>query len=389
MKLKKVPVQALILVLLIGFTAYLIFPGQFQTKNQTSNPDQIQKTAQEVANTCSASSDKYTCYQGQLAEVAKEKDLIFAEKTLDLLQNIDPSTRSCHVLAHRIAEAATKKDPSKWQQLISQVNVSSCGAGYLHGILEAHTSTQPDFKVTPETINDLCKEGASDRKRMCSHYLAHILVLQNDGNADKSVSECAKVTDELKFECLDGVFMEKHQKNIMVDHQLAKPPTFDPSYTSSLEKGCNILEGLAASACWTEMAEIFAKAYGYEQGKIYDNCYQAPTQELGRQCYLKGVVVLTTYPDYDSAEKLVGVCKPYSGKVDYGTCVSYMISSLMNYSINFTDRAIKLCSNIEDRTKEGCFKNLGALLKINTDLASREKLCQDAPDQYKRYCIST
>jgi len=358
-------------------------------QEQSDTAGQIQNAALNIADICQTKGDKNTCYQQELSNLAKVEDLFFAEKILNNLQDIDPFTRSCHVLAHRMAEAATRRDPTKWKDLVNQVNVASCGAGFLHGVLETHTSSDPNFRVTSESINELCKEGAPDRKRMCAHFLAHILILQNDGNTDVSLPICKGVTDDLQFDCFDGIFMEKHQKNIMVDHQLTKPPTFNTEYVNSQAQDCNLLDGVVATACWTEMAEIYAKAYGYEQEKIFDNCYQAPNQELGRSCYLKGVVVLTTYPDFDTADKLVSVCQPYYGKTEYGTCITYIISALMNYSVNFTERAIKLCSNISETSKEGCFKDLGNLLKVNADLSSREKLCQDAPDQYKKYCVST
>ena len=399
-QLKDVRAQAFILLVLVGLTAYLIFPQKFQLnifnnlsqiKDNSDATEPTQEFAQKIADICSSKADKYTCYQEELARLAKDKDLFYAKKALNDLQNIDPFTRSCHVLAHRIAEAGTRKDPTKWKDLVNQVDAVSCGGGFLHGVLEAHAFSEPNFKVNVESINELCKKGSFGRRDMCAHFLAHILVLQNDGNIEASLPACSEVANDLQFQCFDGIFMEKHQKNIMVDHQLTKPPTFNREYVSLQKKDCNLYEGIMAAACWTEMAEIFAKAYQYQQGEIYSNCYSAPNLDLARRCYLKGVVVLTTYPGFDTAVNLQSICKPFEGKrEEYETCLYFMVSALMNYSVNFTETAIKLCSNVEEVYKERCFKDLGNLLKILAkSVTEREKLCQDSPDTYKNYCEGT
>lgn len=345
------------------------------------------KEAKVIADNCLKKNRK-ECYEDSFRQIAQSSGFAAAEQTLYALWEIDPFTRSCHVLAHIISEAATRRDPTSWKKLLNSVDVNACGSGFLHGILEAHVSSDPDFVIDAKAINQLCSTVEYDRRTMCSHMMAHILLLHNDGKMDESYAICDSVNEELKFQCFDGLFMEDHQKNIMSDHGLAKAPDYTDSYVQKLIKRCNLLDGIKSTACWTEMGEIFAKANNYSQEKVFEGCTQANLEEDETQCYLKGVIILVTYPVYNSLERIKNLCIPYN--TDYKllkTCLHYGVSALMNYSVKFADRGIFLCKNTKDELKEYCFKDLGEQLAMKSELLTERKdLCLDAPDEYKHLC---
>lgn len=390
MKTRPRKVVFVLIVALVFSILYISSNLKNHNIDSQTNRENFQQQAQQIANECERET-KDICYRERFSKIAESKGFKFAESTLFALWDIDPFTRSCHVIAHKMTEGATRKDPKNWKKLIDQVDVSACGAGFLHGILEAHISLEPDFKVTSEVIDDICKEGASERRRMCSHFLAHILVLQNDGKIEDSFPVCNGVKDELKFECFDGIFMEDHQKNIIVDHGLAKTPEFTDKYAQGLAQRCDSFDGVKSSACWTEMAEIFAKASSYNQERVFEGCAKAEIEGNRVHCYLKGVVVLVTYPIYDSLDKIKGICDPYEAdKGLFGACLNFAISALMNYSIKFADRGVFLCSNISEEFKKDCFKNLGEQLKMKAaSLEEREALCKDAQDTHKKLCAGS
>lgn len=352
----------------------------------------VQTDAETIAQTClqKNGTEKHKCYEERLAVLASNKSLDYAEKALSSLQEIDPFTRSCHVLAHRIAEAATRRNPNEWKKLMEEINVSVCGAGLLHGILEAHIATEPDFKITPAFVNEICSFGPIEKRRMCSHFLAHLLLIEKEGDVDNSLPVCERVSEELAYECNIGIFMEDHQKNIMVDHNLISPPLINTQYAKDLASSCNMRQGIVAAACWAEMAEIFAKASNYDQKSVYEGCNQANHDEERTHCYLKGVIILTTYPDYDSPEKLQKICEPYGADEKLSEkCISFVISGFMNYSIHFTERGITFCSVTDNKYKDMCFRELGRQLKtLVASSTEREGLCKNAPNEYKKSCAS-
>jgi len=354
---------------------------------KTERNEKIQAIAKQIVNKC-FNTNKEKCYEKEFVQLAESKDLFYSESVLYELQRIDPIIRNCHVLAHRISEAATRKDPASWRKLIERVNVFTCGSGFLHGILIAHTSSEPNFRITPSVINDICSIGPQEKRNMCAHMFAHLYLIENDGKIDPSLAICKKIRKELEFECYIGIFMEDHQKNIMVDHGLIKAPIMNVAYANSLKEACSSYDSLTASACWEEMGEIFAKTYDYDQKKVYENCYAAPEEEDRKHCYLKGAVILSIYPSYNTAEKLSGICEPYSSlNSEYEVCVHFIISALMNYSSHFVDRGIMVCSSIKESFREPCFKDLGDQLKINVQsLSDRERLCKDTQDSYKKLC---
>lgn len=386
MKTKILLVVDAALAMLLFLSIFYFFGFAFGPVKTETNAE-IQGIAKQIEKTCFGTS-KEKCYETEFIRLTRNKDLFYSESVLYELQGIDPFTRSCHVLAHRISEAATRKDPASWRKLIERVNVFTCGSGFLHGILEAHTSSNPNFHITPSVINDICSIGPQEKRNTCAHMFAHLYFIENDGRISPSLAICKKIRKELEFNCYIGIFMEDHQKNIMVDHGLVKAPVMNVAYADSLRRACNSYSGLIASACWVEMAEIFAKTYDYDQKKVYENCYTAPEEGERRQCYLKGIVILSTYPTYDTAEELTGICGSYSNvNTEYGVCVHFIISALMHYSSHFVDRGIMVCSSIKESFRESCFKDLGDQLKINVQLLSdRERLCKDAQDSYKKFC---
>jgi len=151
-----------------------------------------------------------------------------------------------------------------------------------------------------------------------------------------------------------------------------------------------LYQGEEGQACWTEMAEMYAKLYHYDPKMVYENCYSADKEENKRSCYLKGVIVISIYTGFDSPQKLISLCRPYDGKDEYmyKTCTSFILSGFMYYSTNYINRAITLCSALDSNRQKWCFKELGDKLKTIIPISiEREKICKDLPAEYKYLCI--
>lgn len=352
----------------------------------------VKAEAQKIANTCQGTDGNKAkkCYEEKLGTLAQNMGFAYAEQALYVLQDIDPFTWSCHVIAHRIAEAATRRDPNSWRKILDEVNLNTCAGGFLHGVLEGHIGSTPSLEINSQEINELCSSNSKYKKKLCAHLLGHLLLFQKDGKMEDAFAICNGVKDELKFECFAGIFMEDHQKNNMVDHGLAKPPEFTNTYVQKLAQRCDSFDELKSSACWKEMAEIFTIVHGYNQEKVFRSCSQAKIETAQVECYLEGVSALVTHPIYDSLDRISRICNPYEmNQKLFERCISVALSVLINNTDKFTDRALLICSNIKNgQPKEDCFRNLGEWLKRKeTPLSQRELLCTDAPEPYKKLCI--
>lgn len=382
----------ILLILLLNFS--LIKNEQILTPKDFVSSF-FKSEAQKIAAEC-LSQPGWDCFKKEFQKVTRENGLVFAENTLYALQDINPILRNCHIIAHSISQEATREDPSKWKELMNEVNIYSCAGGFLHGILETHMADNPDFKITSDFINDLCSLFKQDeKKRMCSHGLGHLILVEKMGNIDLSIPVCDGVKrDEtgMALDCYIGLFMEDHQKFALSEHGIAPHPAMSGSYAQKLGSDCLNYQGFASSACWNEMAEIYAKAYKYDPDIIYDNCSKAPSADARNHCYLKGVALLTVYFNYDTKDKLLSICQPFLNNKEepsYKTCLYYMISALMSTSKNFTQRGIILCSNIDEKFRKDCFGDLGIQLKkIVPVSAERKHLCQAAPKEYKLDCAN-
>lgn len=363
-----------------------IFPLLPRTTKNTN--EDLTLAASNLAKACTnINNDKGKCYKESFVKLTEEKDFAFSVKTLALLQDMDPFTKSCHVIAHHIARTETLKNLSLWKELLNQVDVNSCGGGYPHGVLEAHFAQEPDFKISKDTINEICSLGTPDKQRMCAHMFGHLLLVQSAGEINPSLETCKLAEDRHWYNCLMGVFMEDHQKLALAEHALASEPKYDQNYGNTLIKQCKSYKDLEGVACWEEMGEIFAKINNYEQSKIYNNCLLATNNKERKECYLKGVVVMATHPVlYDTPLQLTSICQPYQdNQQDYSLCTSYLISALMEYSPKFANRGIALCANTKD--KQSCFEMLGNKLKSKVaTLPERQELCKDAPEEYLDTC---
>lgn len=367
-----------VFVLIILTLLYPFFINN-NKKNYTGNEFIVRQAALNLFENCKIG-NREECYKSGFEKLIQKHNFSFAEKTLYALQDIDEGTRSCHVLAHYMSRMAVNKNPSTWMELLDSVNVNTCGSGFLHGVLESHLGDAPRTEFNGELGNEICDRGNDPyRQRMCMHFMGHLYELNTFDDVAKAVPFCDAASPTLKFDCLDGVFMEYHQKITLEDHGMAPLPNYTPEYAGSLEKNCTKYKGQAGSACWTEMAEVYAKTYGYQANEIYNHCYNSlanPNER--RSCYFKGVTLQSTYPYNVSTEKLVAICAFYKNNNDYQACTRNLISSLLYYTPKYTIRGIDLCSNI-NQDRHWCFMELGSQLK---------KFVPDAEER-KMYCSPT
>jgi hypothetical protein len=383
----------LALVVLLAVAAAWAFDIRLPSPTRVLADAEIVPTARTFAAECNTRNvpNKEECYIKTFGDLIKRAGFPSAEKVLFALQDIDETTKSCHVLAHQMGRVALRQDPERWTELAESVNVQACGSGFLHGVLEAHVGDDPDFVMNAELANGVCDKGVDPyRDRMCSHFMGHVALLEKEGNIPDALPICDGVTSQLRFDCYNGLFMEDHQKLALAEHEVSPLPRYTPEYAAELEAGCNAYDGERGNACWTEMAEVYAKVWNYDAEKIHEGCLRAPTEASRRACTGKAGVILITYPLERTPQQLTAICAPDAANASaYRGCTSGLISALMYYSPKFTSRAIVLCSHIPAEYREWCFGDLGRQLsRIVPDATERAGYCASATSNDRELCVN-
>lgn len=386
---EKIPKNVLLAVNIVVLVSIILVVLKSRNSNPiySANSPQIQAVAQQLAQDCSFG-DKETCYKSSFESLINTYNFSYAEQTLYALQDIDPMTKSCHVLSHFMSRTAVKKNPGDWLTLLDRVDVNACGSGFLHGVLEAHLGDDPDTEFNAGLSEEVCNRGDDNyRKRMCTHFMGHFFVVDTNDNVTEAVPYCDGISKELKFDCLDGLFMEHNQKIALTDHGLAPAPVYTPTYAQSLEEVCFKYSGIQASACATELAEVYAKTFGYTAQAIHDHCYVEASKQYAENCYSKGQTILSTYPMDLTAKQLTDICKFYKNEGESKGCLNNVLASLMYYSPKFTERGLLLCQNIGNY-KDWCVTELGnKLSQLVSSSEERLTFCQSAEsEKYKNLC---
>lgn len=368
-------------------------PLHLQYSNAVLNlkPTEIRDLSSHLFNSCGTGKERSECYKTRLEQITKKYGMANGEAVLLSLQDLDDSTKNCHVIAHYMSQEAYKRSPWEFYKLVDSINVNACGSGFLHGILEAYIGDHPEIVVDGAFGNKLCGRGDDFyRQRMCIHFIGHIFLLNAYGNLEEVLPLCSSVKKEWQFDCYDGLFMEDHQKVILSDHGISPLPANDEAYVSGLEKRCATYEAPAGTACWSEMAEVYAHSFGYNSDIIFNRCSKANTPQFKLDCYFKGVIALAVYPTFNSPKSLVGLCSYLINEPkNYIDCVHVLTSALMYYSPKFIERGSGFCASIPTTYREKCFVNLTGLMKdFVKKPEERTQLCSFVPEGYKKICLN-
>jgi plastocyanin len=148
-----------------------------------------------------------------------DPDTIF--DVIDSIQSDSNLSLNCHDVAHDIghrayelygfSEAMTFNNPNHVDHPLVQY---ICAGGYMHGILEALSMTQPEFILNPDLI---CETMSEIEKDSCFHGVGHLFMLANERDVDEALLGCRLVGDDPDmYRCFEGVRMEQFWGN--TDH---------------------------------------------------------------------------------------------------------------------------------------------------------------------------
>ena len=341
----------------------------FQFKTPTIPAESLaNQEAERIARVCSDKQNRIGCYDNAFRKLTKEQTMDFAKQTLSALHKIDNQARDCHFIAHSISLVEAKKHPGDWQELLANQEPNICSSGYIHGILEAHMITDPSFRLDASQFPVICENASSDGlgKRSCFHHLGHLLLVEEGGNIQSSVSICnAIVIYEAKYECLSGVFMENNTRTVLPEHGLATPVNWDAGFAKEEEMLCDKQNSLANHVCWKELGRVYANLYYTNPSKVFSECNKGPRKETRKECYMYSLGNMLVKPDFNP-ENLAEICSFYNeDKNLFRECMVRAVNAMLVTSPEFSGWVTILCNNAPEWFQKDCFTEMDRGLKKN------------------------
>lgn len=356
--------------------------------------EQIEDLSSAITAECTRvnGQERSDCYKEKMSELAEKTGLLTSEEVLKSLQDKDEYIKTCHLVGHYIGKNSYERAPRDFWKLIELVNTNICASGIMHGIIEGYIGDNPEIELGGEFANLVCSVGTYQYKQNeCVHIMGHMILLSTYGDFNEALPLCSTVKKNWLFYCYNGFFMEDHQKLMLSDHGIQPRPEFNEEYIDALEEKCRVYDKdkIIGRACWTEMAEIYIRVYGYSIEKVYQNCQAAKEAEFIRACYLKGVIALSVAPTFSTPDVLATLCKYYAkGTENYAQCTNDLISANLFNSFKSVKKVTAFCAKEEEKYRGRCYQTIADRLKQLVSKESERAIhCRELPEQYQSRCL--
>ena len=373
------------LVALVILAGILLFFGGFSFSSAPISP-----AVQEALAACRdqpGQVSKESCYSNFFMQVAEEHDAVFAFRTLNELQQVDPDAIGCHFIGHGIGYGTYQKDPTSWQTDFREIS-QECTYGAMHGVLELAINDLPDG-LTRELLPTIC--GGIPRGD-CNHIIGHLTLLEAEGDIPEALTYCNVLGDELQREfCESGVFMEHMTAFNLINHGLADESYLDwAGRLNDVRNLCNMFGGTEGVQCWKEIAHMVVVSEAGNSQKVFDYCNTAPTEASRFECRNHSIGILAAGLNFDY-KKAPQICEARQEESWFKEiCYVGIVTSALSTLPDSVPDAINYCENLDDEYRLACFSGIGNIIGFNTfyDFDNPEELCESAPDEYRHQCIN-
>lgn len=319
-------------------------------KNSNSTAKDIEFIARKIASNCQKSAFANECYKKNFFELSKKSDLDFSKNVLLAVQHKDPSTFSCHSIAHFMGRAQVEKNPSKWKEILAKEWPAECSGGYFHGIIETHFGLNQGISLDGQEIESICKISSSlYTQNSCLHIFGHIIIVENYGDLEKSVKVCNQVKSSSALHCYSGIFMENMVRENLKEHGISQQRNWDQTFSQELESVCLKQIVLAKEACWGEMGFFYAELEDNQYISAYQDCLKAPEEKYREYCYLKAVMKISISTESHLLDNKL--CNSFiSDDNKFEKCFKYALDASMRSSKKYENRNRIFCLGLPKKT---------------------------------------
>lgn len=361
------------LVVLTGIVLYREYP--FHTKT-IANPS-IEEKASQLQEACNEKRQqnlgKYSCYAKELSDIAFQHGSDYAFKVLFAVQKKDLDAKNCHFIAHGIGWGAYKRNPDDWQNLIA-TSSASCSYGSQMGAIEAYAENSGN-KITKEFVPTIC--GPNPKSFDCNHAVGHVLLVETQGDKKEALELCYGIQTKIqRFACLSGLFMEHMLAFGLADHGIVPESRKRdwPNRIEEFEKLCREYEGDEAVACWREISHVAFAKFQHDPKKIFDFCNRSHVNNGAGHCKRHALAEIagSRKLNLSSLKDICAIGQSVRDPEFEKDCYLQLVGIKLNFVPAKEARdVVDFCSSLDEEFRSSCF----------------ERLCRDAPEEFKDVCF--
>jgi len=338
------------------------------------------------------------CYE---TSVPKLMDTgVSMEKAFDItrrIQVLDPTYRYCHVLAHELSAKETKKDLSKWKEVIARAPSGICGNGGLHGAFQERFRSDAMPYLTAQELSGQLRGVCDHRpgwnptyleRASCMHGIGHLSMYVTDAALVKSIQMCEIIahpdaTEDFRRTCVDGVFMQVFQPLEPEDVGLVEHVA--PKAAGRLAF-CKKFSGLAYASCVKESWPLVRTELLKSQSlATFCDALSGGDKEY---CMSGTMYVAFGMLEFDDV-KMRALCSGMTG-IPKQMCISYAAYRIVDTDWNESSKALAFCNAAPTDTKTACYEKLidFAGMGFHTGTQEARALCSGMPVQWAESCAT-
>lgn len=402
MRVKKPNLLFLILIAVIGIELLMVkHPGTAFLGSRALSQVSLQTYAQNAVKKCASSSYHPTCYEKEISSLMDPPASLSMEDAFEvtrLVQGMDSSFPYCHVLGHELSAKEVRKDPSKWEDVVTRCPAGLCSNGCIHGGFQERfrTDSMTDAEVDKikGDLENVCEKRASwnptgMEQASCYHALGHLTMYITSANIKKAVSLCDEIAlksdgRDYRRLCYDGAFMQIFQPLEPEDFALIKGKE---QTLSTIDAFCNQFPSKEKGSCISESWPLYRQDLMTNPQRVVDICSKEDTGETER-CYDALFYVITAEFNFDLG-KIENYCLALPKNVQT-ICFDNASSRLIETDYRNIDKSANLCTFAAQKTgNDACYQELLKYSTYNFHNGSEEmkKLCNRLPSPWDKKCL--
>lgn len=288
-------------------------------------------------------------------------DLLGAEKSDGLLNAMDlPPTGDTHLLGHEVGEILYSKHGIDGLRQCSQSFLMAC----YHGLVIRAVGHEGERDLG--TILGVCQ---SDRNLLsqCAHAVGHGLLAWTGYDVPKTLTMCHQVSEEVRYHCFDGVFMEN------VYHVFTPRSVLTEASLNSPHDLCQSMETGYQRACYANQPPYWFAQYGGDLIRVGTACGELGDSTNREACY-DGYARLTYTMANGDPGKANGFCQVL-GESRTDACYLSMVLASSSYRSDSAHFAQTMCALVRDSAMgQYCADAVGSRDRMPSTSASNRQM---------------
>ncbi len=287
-------------------------------------------------------------------------DMLGAEKSNVLLNSLDlPPTGDTHLIGHEVGEVLYGKHGIDGLRQCSQSFLMAC----YHGLVIRAVGNEGERNLG--TIFEVCK---SDRNLLiqCTHAVGHGLLAWTGYDLARTLTMCNQVSEEVRYNCFDGVFMENVYHAFKPRSVLTEPSLNNPHDL------CQSMENGHQRACYANQPPYWFDQYHGDLKRVGTACGELADSTNREACY-DGYARLT-YTMANGDPGRAGEFCQVLGESRTDACFLSMALASSSYRSDSSHFAQAVCASVRDPAMgQYCADAAGSRDKVSSTSASNRR----------------